>query len=1117
MAIKKKLSESVSYLNSLSFDNRLLSSIQARYISQVRFVILLIASIILLGIVSFTQLPRRLNPEIKIPIVTVITALPGGTPEDIESLITIPLEDELNNIKGTDTLTSVSSENVSAISMLFTSDTDPDKARDDVDKAVSSVRDLPEDATDPTVQIVDFEDQPFWSFIIYTDADDASLMRFGKRLEKAIDGVPKVGKVITAGYEKEYIQVLFNPERLAEYDLDPFSLSQAIKAQTHSYPAGSVKTKTSSYALAIDSQVQSVDDIRGIRINSAGHSIKLGDVATISLQSRKDEPLSLFADNSQKPSRSISFFVYKTSSADIDVAAADTKVAIDRLLKEENDRFKLKTTLNTADEISKQFNELFGEFRSTLLLVFALLFVFLGLRQAIIASLTIPLTFLSTFVIINAMGLSLNFLTMFALLLSLGLLIDDTIVVVAAMTRYYKTGKFTAYQSAILVWKDFIVPLWSTTITTIWAFVPLLLATGIIGEFIKPIPIVVTATMLSSTSIATFITIPLMMIFLDLRIPKRVKELAKYLVIAIIIIVSAVILPKTQIFVFTYVAALCVFYFGFLSRNIIKNWLNSHSKAQRKFVQPFSSAMQKYSEHGVIQLEGIAAKYMVLIRSILRSSTKRAQTLLAVLAFVVVAYVLVGLGFVKTEFFPKTDENLLYVSLELPAGTSISEINEESVRFVETLRTVPEALFTTVETGSTFDAQQGRAAKNNAMLATLTFADNTERKRSSQEIAEGLRKSLKNYPHGTVLVQELSGGPPAGADVQVNLLGEDLSTLNKIADDFIEYLKKQEGIINPNRSIQSGTGKLVFKPDADALAENSISMSTIGMWLRTYASGIELDTLRQQSDDIPIEWVFYEKMTPEDIQSLSIPTRGGNYLPLAALGSIELENNPTQITRENGQRTLSVYAGAARGFNINQLNANLLKFAESYEFPEGYSYKTGGVNEENEKSVQSILQAMVLSGLLILITMIIEFQSFRQAFLALLIIPVSIAGVFYIFGLTGIPLSFPALIGILALFGIVVTHAIVVIEKINDNRKEGLTLENSIVDAAGNRLEPVVLTSLATIFGLIPITIADPLWQGLGGAIIAGLLFSGMIKLFLVPVLYYIFYKEKDQKIQSAK
>ncbi len=1109
MPIKKKISESVSYLNSLKFDTKLLSTFQARYIAQVRFVILLILSICLLGIVSFIQLPRRLNPEIKIPIVTVVTALPGGTPEDIESLITIPLEDELNDIKGKDTLTSVSSENVSAISLLFTSDTDPDKARNDVDKAVASVHDLPEDATTPAVQIVDFDDQPFWSFIIYTDNDDASLMRFGKRLEKAIDDLPKVGRVVTAGREQEYIQVLFKPEKLAEYNLDPFSLSQAIKAQTHSYPAGSVKTETSSYALAIDSQIESIDDIRSVRINSEGHSLKLDDIATISLQSRKNEALSMFADHEQKPSRSISFFVYKTSSANIDTAAADTKVVVERLLKQEKGQFKLKTTMNTADDIAKQFKELFGEFRSTLLLVFGLLFVFLGLRQAIIASLTIPLTFLSAFTIIHAMGLTLNFLTMFALLLSLGLLIDDTIVVVAAMTRYYKTGKFTAYQSAILVWRDFIVPLWSTTITTIWAFVPLLLASGIIGEFIKPIPIVVTATMLSSTSIATFITIPLMMIFLDLKIPVRAVRLARYLIIAAIIIVSAILIPKTQVFVFTYVAALCVFYFGFLSRNIIKLWLNARSKKQQKIFKPVSRVLQRYSESGIIQLETIAQKYMVLIRSILRSRAKRIQTLLAILAFVLIAYILVGVGLVKSEFFPKTDENILYVSLELPAGTSLEHINAESQQFLEALRAVPEALFTTVETGATFDAQQGRAQKNNAMLATLTLEDDAQRKRSSQDIAESLRKSLKDYPTGTVLVQELSGGPPAGADVQINLLGENLSTLNEIADDFTDYLKKQDGIVNPDRSVQSGTGKLVFKPDADALAAHNISMSTLGLWLRTYASGIELDTLRQESDEIPIEWVFYEKMTPENIQSLSIPLRDG-YIPLSALGSIGLENNPTKITRENGQRTLSVYAGAAKGFNVNQLNANLVKFAQQYSFPEGYSWKTGGVNEENEKSVQSILQAMILSGLLILITMIIEFQSFRQAFLALLIIPVSIAGVFYIFGLTGIPLSFPALIGILALFGIVVTHAIVVIEKINDNRKEGLSLEDSIVDAAGNRLEPVVLTSLATIFGLIPITLADPLWQGLGGAIIAGLMFSGMIKLFLVPVLYYTFYKEKE-------
>ena len=1101
MSIKKKVSESVSYLNSLSFDRNLLNSLQARYISQTRFVVLLIVSICLLGITSFFQLPRRLNPEIKIPIVTVVTALPGGTPEDIESLITIPIEDKLKSVKGIDTLTSTSAENVSFISMQFTSDTDADKARNDVDKAVAEVQDLPDDAQTPAVNVLDFEDQPFWSFIIYTHSDEASLMRFSKKLEKALEDVAKVDRVVTAGYEKEYIQVLFAPERLEEYDLDPFTLMQAIKAQTHAYPAGSVKTETSSYALAIDPQIQSIEDIRTLRIHSAGHSLNLGDIATVSLKSRKDEPISLFADSKQKPTRSVSFFVYKTSSSNIDAAEQDAKVVVDKLIKEQHGMFQLKTTVNTAVDIATQFKELFGEFRSTLMLVFALLFVFLGLRQAIIASLTIPLTFLSAFTIINALGLSLNFLTMFALLLSLGLLIDDTIVVVAAMTRYYKTGKFTPYESAILVWKDFIVPLWSTTITTIWAFVPLLLASGIIGEFIKPIPIVVTATMLSSTSIATFITIPLMMIFLEFHLPQRVVRFIRYLVLVTIIVATAYLLPKNQLFIFSYVAALVTFYFGYLSRKNFYTFLQKQTKGHKKIM----AQLQNYTESGVIQLEKIAEKYMVLIRNILRSRTKRIQTLLAIAAFVLVAYILVPLGLVKSEFFPKTDENSLYVSLELPAGTSLEHVNKESWNLAQTLRTVPEATFITVETGNTFDSQQGRAQKSNAMLATLTLPDEKDRKASSQEIAERLRRSFANYPNGEILVQELSGGPPAGADVQINLLGEDLATLNTIAEDFMNYLEKQDGIVNPDKSIQSGTGKLVFTPDLDKLAENDISLSTVGLWLRTYASGFELDTLRQQSDDVPIEWVFYESVGPEDMQSLAIPSRN-DYIPLSGLGTFELLNNPTQITRENGQRTLSVFAGATRGYNINQLNANLVTFAQSYDFPDGYSWKTGGVNEENEKSVQSILQAMILSALLILITMIIEFQSFRQAFLALLIIPISIAGVFYIFGLTGIPLSFPALIGILALFGIVVTHAIVVIEKINDNRKEGLTLENAIVDAAGNRLEPVVLTSLATIFGLIPITLADPLWQGLGGAIIAGLMFSGIIKLFLVPVLYYTFY-----------
>jgi multidrug efflux pump subunit AcrB len=214
--------------------------------------------------------------------------------------------------------------------------------------------------------------------------------------------------------------------------------------------------------------------------------------------------------------------------------------------------------------------------------------------------------------------------------------------------------------------------------------------------------------------------------------------------------------------------------------------------------------------------------------------------------------------------------------------------------------------------------------------------------------------------------------------------------------------------------------------------------------------------------------------------------------------------------RENGKRRVSVTASVTGDISATEKNEDVEKFADSLNLPEGYSWQTGGVNEENERSVQSILQAMLLSFLLILVTMVIEFGSFRQTLIALLIIPLSIPGVFYVFALTGTPLSFPALIGILALFGIVVTHAIVVIEKINDNRKHGMGLHDSLVDAAGSRLEPVLLTSLTTIVGLIPITLSNPLWRGLGGAIIAGLLFSGAIKLLFVPVVYYNWFHEKD-------
>ena len=1101
-----------SYLSSLKFDSNLSNKWYAKYITQVRLVIMLILSIVIMGLFAYFNLPRRLNPEIKIPIVTIVTVLPGASPEDIESLVTIPIEDKLNNLEGVDTLVSTSSDNSSVITLQFLTSVDGDKAKSDVKSAVDSVTNLPTDAKAPVVQKLDFDDQPIWNFAIITDKDTASLSRFSKDLQKKIEDISKIDRVVISGVDTQEVEVVVSPEKIKEYGINPLTLSQLIRSSVNSYPAGNISTDKFSFSLSIDKDVKTIDDIRNLQLDINGSPIRLGEIAAISFKSAPNQSVSLYGDRDSKDKKSVQFFVFKARNANIDTSEKEVKTLVEDYMKG-NKEFSLITVSNSAEEIVKQFDELTGDFFFTVLLVFTLLLVFLGLKQALIASFTVPLTFLSSFAIINALGLSLNFLTMFALLIALGLLIDDTIVTVAAMTRYYATGKFTPAQTGMLVWRDFIVPLWSTTITTIWAFVPLLLATGIIGEFIKSIPIVVTATMISSTSIAVLITLPLMIIFLKPEFPKRVKLFFKIILSILAVVIYIFILPKNPVLALIIPATAGLIFITLRTRKDVFKFSQDLWKRNR-YGKSIPSLLKKLSGQGLIDIEVLSKKYMVLIERILLSKHGKRNTLIAVVVFALVAYALVPLGFVKNEFFPKQDSDLLYISVEYPNGSDINVLNRETEELLKVAKKLPEVNFAVAESGQGFSANAGRSGASSNILITLHLTDHKIRSTPSYDLAASYRKDLANYTKGNLIIQEQSGGPPAGADLQITLLGDDLKALDQYSDQMITFMKTLTGVTNIEKSIKIGTSKIVFTPNKDLVLQSGLSVDQLALWFRSFASGFTLDSIKFDEDreqDIVFR-MSPDTHSPEDLGRLSVPTPRGS-VPLLSLGKLSLETNPTVINREDGKRSVTITASVLAGFNIQEKNKQLEEFAKGkLNLQSGYTWKTGGVNDENQKSVNSILQAMLISFLLILITMVIEFRSFRQTFIALAIIPLSIAGVFYIFALTHTPLSFPALIGVLALFGIVVTHAIVVIEKINDNRREGMKLKEAIVDAAGNRLEPVLLTSFATIAGLVPITFSDPLWRGLGGAIIAGLLFSGAIKLFFVPVTYYLLFKNDLKK-----
>jgi len=1095
-----------SYLARLKFDPKLLDSFKAKFLTNIRLVVLFVIIIVVAGVSSFIALPRRLNPEVKLPIVSVSTVLPGASPKDVEDLVTNPVEDAVKGVKGLTELNSVSNESVSVIIAQFSSTTSPEKAEADMKSAVDSVNNLPEDAKTPTVKRFDFEDQPVWIFSV-KGKDPASLLRFSNFLKEKLEDDPIIDRVTISGLEQQEIQILVDPEKVVSYKLSPTTLSQKVLSLLSSYPAGNLSTKELSYPLGINPAVSSVNELRNTVLTIQNSQIKLSDVSTISERAKPDLQKSFIANDKTKPSMVATFYVYKNSSATIDNAVKRMREITDTAIDPYKGTIEVLTITDTSKLIDEEFGNLTNSFRDTLILVFITFLVFLGIRQALIAVLTIPLTFLVTFTVINAVGLSLNFLTLFSLLLALGLLVDDTIVVVTGMTSYYRTNKFTPEQTGLLVWRDLIVPIWSTTITTAWAFLPLLIATGIIGEFIKTIPIVVATTLYSSTAIAVLITIPLMIVILKLSLPKRVVVLLKTIGILLIAILLFVLLKGNP---FSLFIILLLFLLGFIfmrKRVIFTTHINRYFK--RDMAKKGKNLLGRFNER-IIDIEHFAMYYKRIILRVLSSKSARRKVVIGVVIFALFSYLLVPLGLVTNEFFPKSEGDQLYVNVEMPSGTNTETTTKNTLLFQEFLRKTKGIEYVTSEVGRSIDQGSGDfKSGSNIALFTLALPEKHKRTVDSIHIAEKLRHDIQNVNFdGKITVIEQSGGPPAGADVQVQLLGDDLTKLDGYADTILSHLSKQPGIINATKSVTPGTAKLTFTPDFAKMTDAGLSQESLGLWMRTFTTGFTFKNVKfgqKEARDI-IFRMNANSQSPEDLGRLSIPNSSGDYVPLLSIGNLKLETNPTTITHLDTKRTISISAGVTAGYSVSEANKNLLDYVKNLNLPEGYSYKTGGANEENQKSVASILQAMILAGILILATMVVQFRSYRKALVVMLVIPVAISGVFVVFALTGTPLSFPALIGVLSLFGIVVTHAMFLVDKFNRNLAFNMPFKEAIADGAASRLEPVFIGSFTTIVGLIPISLSNPLWRGLGGAIIAGLAFSGIIMLFFIPVVYYMVY-----------
>lgn len=1128
---EKMKSSDLAYLERLEFDPELKKGWLNFFVVNFRVVILLILILSGWGIYSYLKLPRESNPEVKIPIAIITAIYPGASPSDVEELITKKIETNISGVSGIDQITSQSTNSFSSVTVEFNADEDIDNSvRKLRDKLTDIKNDFPQDAEDPQVTEISFDDTPIVTFELTGPFDGFTLREYAEKIQDELEKISGIREVkISGGDEKEF-DIFYDPQKLSFLKISLDEANQAVVATNKAIPAGNFEGQEYNYPIRTDARFFDAESLSNIPISHQenGAVIYLKDIATVEERAIEKKIISRFSQNGNLPQNSVSIQIIKRTGSSILETVEQSKKTIENQLKNFPESLQYATTINQADLIRQDFEQLAHDFIITLVLVVGILFLVVGLKEAFVAGLAIPLVFFSTFGVMLSTGTSLNFLSIFSLLLALGLLVDDAIVVVSATKQYMKTGKFTPEEAVLLVLRDFKIVLTTTTLATVWAFLPLLMSSGIIGEYIKSIPITVSVTLVSSLLIALMINHPLAAVLERIRLTKKFF----WIIIFFLIILGGFSITFHN--VFGYLVSTVIF--------IISIWMISwyFQKGKVILIQNKILADQEWSDdslikaklysqgnrengtfsqklvHGVIHFDRILPLYEKYLKKILCTKKSRFSFIFFMLILFAFSVALPITGIVKTEFFPASDSEEIYISLRAPAGLKLSESDKIIQKVENKLYQYPEIVnFSTIvgNPGSGGDIGISQNTSNTASI-TIKLSPTKERERKSYQITDSLRNDTQDIQDATIKISSPSGGPPSGSAFQAQIMGDDLQELDKIANELKIILDSIEGTINTDVSFKESPAEYTFELDIAKMELYNLNASLVGGTLRTAISGTTISTVIKENKDIDVVAKFEKNKIPslESIQNLQILNKLGEPVYIKDIAQIKLKPSIETINRIDQKRTVYLTAGAQKNTNSNQILSQFQeKMNKDYQLPDGYEITYGGENEQNAESVASILRAMIIAGILIFSTMIIQFNSFKKSLIVLVTLPLALIGTFLGLAIFGISLSFPGLIGILALFGIVVKNAIILIDKINLNIKSGIPFNNSIIDAGKSRLEAIFVTSICTIFGIIPITLSNEMWRALGSAVIFGLILSSFLTLFLVPVLFMTFVKEKEE------
>jgi multidrug efflux pump subunit AcrB len=1104
-------------------------------------VFILTLMILLFGIQSYQNMPKEQFPEVDWPTVYINTPYFGNSAADIENLVTRPIEKELQSITGIKTIRSTSIQDYSVITAEFTADMDLDdavrKVKDAVDKAKGE---LPTDLDqDPVVLDINLSEIPIVTVNISGDYTNDELRSYAEYLEDEIESLDEISKVELKGTREREVKVDVDLPKMESMKVSFYDIEQAISSENITMSGGELLNDNFRRAIRVKGEFENVEELENMIVKSENQRpIYLKDIArvTYGYQDRTS-----IARSDGLPV--ISLDVIKRQGENLLDAADKIKVIVDEAKVNFPEDLKISLfndqSVNTRNEVSNLENSIIS---GVILVVLVLLF-FLGLRNALFVGLAIPLSMLMGIMFLALTGVTMNIVVLFALILALGLLVDNAIVVVENIYRYMQEG-YSSWDAAKYGAGEVALPIIASTATTLAAFLPLAFWPGIMGEFMKYLPITLIIVLTSSLFVALVINTVFTSRFMkvDERADDksvRARRQRNILIGSGVMLVLAIIAQVLGIDAMRNLLGIAIIV-------TLLNWFLLRPGAfyfQNRLLPVLENAYDRF------------IRWALRVPGVIFGGT------------FVLLFFAIGLLFFnapKVEFFPSADPLYINAFVELPLGSDIEATNEAAKeveqrinQVIEPYRGIVEAVLTQIgeNTSDPNGPPEPGASPQKARL-TVSFVPSKERDGiSTFEVMEEIRRSVRNIPGVKITVDKNADGPAAGKPINLEIQGEDIDQLALMSEDVIKYIndKNIPGIEELQADIKIGKPELVVNVDREAARRYGVSTFDIANAIRTAVYGKEVSKYKDGEDEYPI-FVRLDEQYRNNLDDLlnqritfrSPATGQISQVPISAVANIRYTSTYSAVKRKDLDRVITIYSNVLEGYNANEIIAEMDRWMQQYDLPEGFTYEFTGEQQQQSEDMGFLNMAFGIALFSIFIIIVAQFNSVASPFIIILSVLFSTIGVFLGYAFTGRDISviFTG-VGIISLAGVVVNNAIVLIDYINlviKRKREELTLgekenlgveetKEAIIQGGATRLRPVLLTAITTVLGLIPLAVGfnfnfftlitdlDPqifiggdntaIWGPMAWTVIYGLIFATFLTLVVVPVMFYLAYRLK--------